>query len=187
MNVQDFPKVAGLEQIEAAVKTGRDSALELFKAGKDTAQKFYKAGSDSAVKGFEKGTAFTREQVEKSFPQAVGKFDEATAFAKESMDASLASAAVASKSFDAIADEFVAYGKKAAETSFANAKALSGVKSFQDLLELQTGFARSAFDTAFAGATKMAELAVKAANEAAEPMQTRVAKAVEKYSKPVAA
>ena len=187
MIAQDFTKVAGLEQIEAAVKTGQDTALKLFKAGKDTAQKFYKAGSDAAVKGFEKSTAFTREQVEKSFPQAVGKFDEATSFAKVSMDASLASAAVASKSFDAIADEFVAYGKKAAETSFANMKAFSSVKSFQDLVELQTGFARAAFDTAFAGATKMAELAVKATNEAAEPLQTRVAKAVEKFSKPVAA
>ena len=36
-------------------------------------------------------------------------------------------------------------------------------------------------------ATKMAELAVKAANEAAEPLQARAAKAVEKFSKPVAA
>ncbi len=187
MFAQEFPKVAGLEQIEAAVKTGQDTALKLFKAGKDTAQKFYQAGSDAAVKGFEKSSAFTREQVEKSFPQAVGKFDEAAAFAKESMDASLASAAVASKSFDAMADEFVAFGKKAAETSFANVKALQGVKSFQDLMELQTGFARSAFDTAFAGATKMAELAVKAANEASEPMQSRVAKAVEKYNKPAKA
>jgi len=40
---------------------------------------------------------------------------------------------------------------------------------------------------AFAGATKMAELSVKAANEAVEPIQTRVAKVVEKYGKPVAA
>jgi phasin family protein len=57
----------------------------------------------------------------------------------------------------------------------------------QDLFEVQTGFARAAFDTAFAGATKMTELAVKTANEAVEPLQTRVAKAVEKYGKPLAA
>ncbi|MGH7003844.1 MAG: phasin family protein, partial [Alphaproteobacteria bacterium] len=166
MIAQDFAKVAGLEQIEAAVKTGQDTALKLYNSGKETAQKFYKAGNDAAVKSFEKSTAFTREQVEKTFPQAVGKFDEAAAFAKESLDASFASAAVASKSFAAIADEFAAYGKKAAETSFANVKAMSGVKTFQDFVELQTGFARAAFDNAFAGATKMAELAVKAANEA---------------------
>jgi len=40
---------------------------------------------------------------------------------------------------------------------------------------------------AFAGATKMAELSVKTANEAVEPIQTRVAKVVEKYGKPVTA
>jgi len=184
MIAQDFTKVAGLEQIEAAVKTSQDTALKLFKASKDTAEKIYKAGSDAALKGFEKSTAFTREQVEKTFPQAVTKFDEATAFAKESIDAGFASAAIATKGFDALADEFVAYNKKAAETSFANMKAFSNIKSVQELLEAQTGFARAAFDTAFAGATKMAELAVKTANEAVEPIQTRVAKVVEKYGKP---
>ncbi|MCW5773368.1 MAG: phasin family protein [Rhodospirillaceae bacterium] len=184
MIAQDFTKVAGLEQIEAAVKTSQDTALKLMKAGKDTAQKLYKAGSDAALKGFEKSTAFTREQVEKSFPQAVGKFDEAAAFAKEGIDASVASATVAGKGFDAIADEMVAYGKKAAEASFANVKALSSIKSVQDYMEIQTGFARTMFDTAFAGATKVAELAVKTANEVAEPIQGRVAKVVEKYGKP---
>lgn len=187
MIAQDFTKVAGLEQIEAAVKTSQETALKLFKAGKDTAQKLYKAGSDAAVKGFDKSTAFAREQVEKTFPQAVGKFDEATAFAKETIDASFASAAVANKGFEALADEVAAYSKKAAEASFANVKALSGIKSVQELLEVQTGFARAAFDTAFAGATKMAELAVKTANETVEPIQARVAKAVEKYGKPIAA
>ena len=187
MMAQDFTKVAGLEQIEAAVKTSQETALKLFKAGKDTAQKLYKAGSDAAVKGFDKSTAFTREQVEKAFPQAVGKYDEATAFAKESLDASFASADIATKGFEALADEFAAYGKRAAEASFANVKALSGIKTMQDMLEVQTGFARAAFDMAFAGATRMAELSVKTANEAVEPIQTRVAKAVEKYGKPMAA
>jgi phasin family protein len=187
MIAQDFTKVAGLEQIEAAVKTSQETALKMFKAGKDTAQKLYKAGSDAAQKGFDKSTAFAREQVEKAFPQAVGKFDEAAAFAKESLDAGFASAEIANKGFDALAEEVAAYGKKAAEASFANVKALSGIKSVQDLLEVQTGFARAAFDQAFAGATKMAELAVKTANEAVEPLQTRVAKVVEKYGKPIAA
>ena len=184
---QDFTKGAGLEQIEAAVKTSQDTALKLFKASKDTATKLYKAGSDAAAKGFDKSTAFTREQVEKTFPQAVSKFDEATNFAKESMDASFASAAVATKGFDAIAEELAAYGKKAAETHFANFRAMSGIKSVQDLFEMQTGFARAAFDSAFAGATKVAEIAVKTANEAVEPLQARVAKAVEKYGKPISA
>lgn len=187
MIAQDFTKVAGLEQIEAAVKTSQDTALKLFNAGKDTAQKLYKAGSDAALKGFEKSTSFTREQVEKAFPQAVTKFDEATAFTKESINASFASAAIANKGFEALAEEFAAYGKKAAEASFANVKALQGIKSVQDLLEIQTGFARAAFDMAFAGATKMAELSVKTANEAVEPIQTRVAKVVEKYGKPITA
>jgi phasin family protein len=187
MIAQDFTKVAGLEQIEAAVKTGQDTALKLFKASKDTAQKLYQAGSDAALKGFDKSAAFGREQVEKSFPQAVGQFDEAAAFAKDNIEAGAASGAVASKGFDAIADEFVAYGRKAAEASFANVKAISSIKSVQDYMEIQTGYARAMFDTAFAGATRITELAVKTANEAAEPLQGRVAKVVEKYGKPTAA
>ena len=117
----------------------------------------------------------------------MSKFDEATAFTKESIDASFASAAIAGKGFDALAEEVAAYGKKAADAGFANVKALQGIKSVQELVEIQTGFARAAFDMAFAGATKVAELSVKTANEAVEPIQSRVAKAVEKYGKPTIA
>ena len=58
MIAQDFTKVAGLEQIEAAVKTSQDTALKLFKAGKDTAQKLYQA--ELAAPGGMRGDAGAR-------------------------------------------------------------------------------------------------------------------------------
>lgn len=187
MNPQDFTKAAGFEQIEAAVKTSQDTAIKVLKASKDTAQKFYKAQTDAVAQGYDKATAYTREQVEKAFPQAVVKFDEAAALTKENMTAAVTATTVANKGWEALAEEMTAFGRKAAETHFANWKALSSVKSFQEAMELQTGFARAAFDNAMAGATKMAEIAVKTANEVAEPMQARVSKVVEKYGKPMAA
>jgi phasin family protein len=187
MNAQDFGKAVGVEQIETAVKNGQETAAKIFKAGKETAQKFYKAGSDAYAKGYEKATAMAREQVEKTWPQAVTKFDEAAALAKENLDAAFAAQAVAQKGFDAISDEVTALGKKTAEAQFANVKALFGVKSPQEFVELQTAIVRTAFDSAVAGSTKVAEIVTKVANETAEPVQTRVTKVMEKYGKPLAA
>ncbi len=184
---KDFTKTASLEQLEAAVKSGQDTALKMYKAGKDTAQKMYKAGTDAWSKGYEKATEMAREQVERSWPQAVTKFDEAVALGKDNIEAAFAAQAIAQKGFETIADEFAAISKKAAETQLANVRALLGIKSVQDMVEVQSGFARSAFDSAVAGATKVAELTAKVANEAAEPIQSRVTKVKEKYSKPIAA
>ncbi len=184
---KDFTKAAGFEQIEAAVKSGQDTAHKMYKAGKDTAQKFYKAGADAWSKGYEKATEMAREQVERSFPQAVAKFDEAAAVGKDNLAAAFAAQAIAQKGFETIADEVASLSKLAAETQIANFKALLGIKSVQEMVEIQSGFARSAFDSAVAGATKVAELTVKVANEAAEPIQSRVTKVIEKYSKPLAA
>ncbi len=187
MNAQDFTKAVGVEQIETAVKTGQDTAAKILKASKETAQKLFKAGSETYLKSCEKATAMAREQVEKTWPQAISKFDEAAALAKENLDAANAAQALAQKSFDAIGDEVAEMGKKSAEAQFANVRALFGAKSPQEFFELQSAMVRTAFDSAVAGSTKVAEIMTKFANELAEPVQARVAKTMEKFSKAKAA
>jgi phasin family protein len=187
MNTQDFTKFAGVEQMEAAVKTSNETFAKAFKAAKETGQKFWKAGADAVAKGYDKAASMTREQVEKTFPQAVSKFDEAAQLGKENIDAMFAAGVVAQKGFESIADELAAFNQKSVEAGMANTKALFGVKSYQEMVEIQSTIARSLFDNAVAGTTKFSELAVKVANEVAEPFQSRVTKVMEKYGKPLAA
>jgi phasin family protein len=187
MIAQDFTKFPGFEQFEQAAKTGQETFAKVQKAAKETAEKMNKSSVEAVTKGYDKFAAMTREQVEKAFPQAVAKFDEAAAFGKENLDAMFAASAQAQKAAEAIATEILAFNQKAMEAGVANFKAMFGMKSYQEIVEKQTAFARGQFDAAVAGMTKVSELAVKSTNDAVEPIQARFTKAAEKFAKPLAA
>lgn len=186
------------EQVQAAVKTGQDNMEKAVKAGSETvqkavkaskenAEKAYKAGTEAFQKGYEQAVAMTSEQVKKAFPQAADKFDEFAAVNKGNIDALFAASEVAAKGFEQIADEMMAYNQKAFETHVATTKAFFECKSLTDLVELQTSYARAAFDRAVAEGTKLSEMTVKVANQAVEPIQVRVNKTMEQFAKPLAA
>ena len=180
MQTQDYFKP---ETVEAAVKAGQETFEKAAKAGKDAVGKVYRAGADAAVKGYEQGVTLTRGQVEKVFPKAVDNFDAVAKFNKDTVDAVLASGAIATKGFETVGEELAAAGKKAFEDGVATAKALTGVKTYQDLVELQTAFARQSFDQFVAGTTKISELSAKVATEAAGPLQARWTDAAETFGK----
>ena len=73
------------------------------------------------------------------------------------------------------------------ETSMNAAKAFMGVKTLREAIDLQADLSRSQFDRLMADSTKLAEMSVKVANEAFQPIQARVNVAIEKMLKPVAA
>lgn len=184
MNAQDFVKP---EQLEAAVKAGQETLEKAVKASKDATNQAYKASADAAAKGYEQGLSVTRGQVETMFPAAVDKFDEVAKANKDFVDAMFATGAIATKGFEAFGDEIAAANKKAVETSVAGAKALAGVKSYQDLADVQQTYAKQAFDQMVAEATKFAELTAKIANEAASPLQARWTEAAKTVAKTTAA
>lgn len=186
MNATDFTKVAGVEQFEAAVKAGQDTFEKAVKAGKETQQKAYKASADAVTKGYDKAFEMTKEQVEKNFPQMADKFNEFAAFNKETIDAMFSAGAIANKGMETLMDEVAAFNTETVKESVDNAKALMGVKTYQEIVDLQTKMARGAFDRAVAGSTKFSEMFVKLANEVSDPLQTRVKKATEKYAKAAA-
>ena len=73
------------------------------------------------------------------------------------------------------------------EHAASTAKALVGVKSLREAVDLQTDFAKGNFDKIVAESTKLSETAVKVANDAMEPITARVNVTVEKLFKPLAA
>lgn len=186
MNATDFTNAAGVEQFEAAVKAGQENFEKAVKAGKETQQKAYKASADAVTKGYDKAFALTKEQVEKNFPQMADKFNEFAAFNKETVDAMFSAGAIANKGVETMFDEVAAFNTEALKESVDNTKALFSVKTYQEMVDLQTTLARGAFDRAVAGSTKFSEMFVKLANEVSDPLQSRVKKAADKYTKAAA-
>lgn len=134
-------------------------------------------------KSVEQAVAYTKEQVEKMSKQVFTAFDDVAGFHKENVDAFVASSTILAKGFESLSKELLAFTQGQYEQSVSTAKALMGVKSVKELVDLQTEFAKSSFDAALAEATKVSEASFKVANQAAEPITARVNATVEKLSK----
>jgi phasin family protein len=118
-----------------------------------------KSGADALKAGFEK---------------AVQNYDAALGFGKENVEAVLQSATVAGKGAETIHNEFYAYSKQSIEDGIAASKAILGSKSVHEAFELQTDFAKAAFESYVGQVTKFGELFTATAKDSFAPIQTRV-------------
>ena len=96
---------------------------------------------------------------------------------KENMENALKSMGAVSKSAQAIAVEMADYSKKTFEEGTAALEKLFGVKSFEKAIELQTEYAKSAYEGFVAEATKIGELYADLAKETYKPFESLMAKA----------
>lgn len=141
------------------------------------------AAQEAATKNVEQAVAYTKDQLDKVSKQVFTAYDEMAGFHKENVDAMLASSTVFAKGMENLTKAVMAYSQAQVEQSMAAAKAMAGVKTLRELVDLQTEFARTSFDAMISEATKVSEMSVKVANEAIEPISARVNATVEKLGK----
>ena len=96
---------------------------------------------------------------------------------KDSMDATMKSFGTLSKATQAIAAEVADYSKKSFEDGTKVMEKLLGAKSLDKAIEIQTDYAKSAYEGFVAQATKMGELYADLAKETYKPFEGFVAKA----------
>jgi phasin family protein len=97
-------------------------------------------------------------------------------FSKEQLDAATVTATSLSKGVQQMAVEATDYSKKSLETSTAFYEKLLGAKSLDKAIELQTEYAKSAYEAFVAQATKFGEIYTSITKEAFKPMEAALAK-----------
>jgi hypothetical protein len=107
----------------------------------------------------------------------VKNFDDLQQVSKENVDIALKSMGVLSKGTQAIAVEVADYSKKAFEDGTAALEKLFGVKSFEKAIEVQTEYAKTAYEGFVAKASKIGELYADLAKETYKPFETLMSKA----------
>ena len=107
----------------------------------------------------------------------VKNFEDLQQVSKENVDTALKSVGALSKGAQAIAVEVADYSKKSFEDGSAALEKLFGVKSFDKAIEVQTEYAKTAYEGFVAKATKIGELYADLAKEAYKPFETMIAKA----------
>lgn len=104
-------------------------------------------------------------------------FEDANKVGKEFMDTGLKSAAAVSKGMQSMAVEATEYAKKSFESGNAAFEKLMASKSLDKAIEVQTDYARTAYESFVAEATRMGELVADMARDAYKPFEAVMPKA----------
>jgi hypothetical protein len=97
-------------------------------------------------------------------------FPDIKAFGKAPFEAFTAATASSTKGLQAIAAETTDYSKKSFEKSRAHFEKLMGVKKIDEAIQLQSDFAKSAYEDFVAQATKIGDMYSTLAKEAFKPI-----------------
>jgi hypothetical protein len=95
---------------------------------------------------------------------------------KDNYDAVLRSYGELSKSFQAIGARVTDYSKRAFEDATRAFEQLVGAKSFEHAIEIQSQYAKKAYDTWVAEASKLGEMYATVARDAYKPVEKAVTK-----------
>ncbi|MEP1924725.1 MAG: phasin family protein [Hyphomicrobiales bacterium] len=96
---------------------------------------------------------------------------------KENMDVAMANINVVSTTLQTIATETADYSKKSFEESSAAVEKIMAVKSLDKAIEVQSDFAKSAYEDFVGQATKIGEMYTAMAKEVYKPIEAAVTKA----------
>jgi hypothetical protein len=107
----------------------------------------------------------------------IKNFDDVQKMSKDNMDATMKSLGMFSKATQAIATEVADYSKKSFEEGTKVVEKLFGAKSLDKAIEIQTDYAKSAYEGFVAQATKMGELYADLAKETYKPFESYMVKA----------
>lgn len=102
----------------------------------------------------------------------VASLDSVQKLGKEQFEAVSAAAAAVTKGWQSIAAETTDYSKKSFEKSRVLAEKLIAVKKLDEAMQLQSDYAKGAYEDFLAEATKLGELYTSMAKEVFKPIES---------------
>ena len=136
-------------------------------AGKETIEQAMKASTE----GYEQAIAMGKEHVANTSNAMFRSYDDIATLNKQNVEAAMKAGNIWAKGYENLGKAYFSYAQDAAERGTEAAKAMMTAKTMQDVIELQTDFAKQRFDHLVAEGTKMSEMSVKVTTEAMEPLQ----------------
>jgi len=138
-----------------------------------------KEGVSRATAGIETTTVQVKQGMEKAMKTA----EEFVAFGQGNAEALVKSGQIWAAGVQDLSKQFAATAQASFEEAMSTFKAMSGIKSLKDVMDLQASFARTAFEKSMAESSKMTDASIKLTEQALAPITARMTLAVEKFAK----
>ena len=133
------------------------------------------AAKTAADKIANAGNEALRDAMEKS----MSGLNDLTAHSRKNLEAVIASVTATAKGAETLGSEAVSFSKAAIERQTAAVQSLSGVRSVQDLIEIQSDLAKTHMEACVAQMGKTTELMSALFRDAYQPFSARMTAAVE--------
>ncbi|MGB0573015.1 MAG: phasin family protein [Alphaproteobacteria bacterium] len=170
-----------------AAKATQETLESAAAAQKKTFEDAVQAGTEAFAKSYEQFYTTAREQMDKAQKSALENMDQLSDASRENAEVLVVSGNIFAKGFEIVGKEIAAYAERTIEANLAAAQQLGVVKNPQEFLDLQTQLAKAAYDDFVTESAKLQDLSVKVSNEAVQPLNERLNKVVENFSKSIAA
>lgn len=138
------------------------------------------AAAEAAKSTVEQFTAASNVAFKEGVEKSLAAMNELNTHSKKNLEAVIASATASAKGAEALGAQAMAFSKAMFDTQVNAAKSLAGAKSVQEVVELQTAYAKSALETYMAEFTKMSDTVSASVKESMKPINERVTATVEK-------
>jgi phasin family protein len=138
-------------------------------------------GAETLKTAAEKYTAAGSQAFKDAVEKSLGALNDVNAQSKSNLEAVVASVTAATKGAETLGAQMMAFSKKSMEDNIAAAKSLSSARSVQEVVELQTSWAKSAMEVYLAEVNKASEIVSASVKESLTPINARVTAAVEKF------
>ncbi len=139
------------------------------------------AAADAAKNTVEQFTAASNVAFKEGVEKGLAAMNEMNSHSKKNMEAMVASATASAKGAEALGAQAMAFSKAVFDTQVSAAKSLAGAKSVQEVVELQTAFAKTALETYMSQFGAMSETVSASVKESMKPLNERVTAVVEKF------
>jgi hypothetical protein len=168
----------------------KQKAAEAMAAGKEAVETVVDTGAQAVTKTIAQTQVAVREQLDSAVKGATGMLkavEDAVEFGKGNIEAVVQANQILVAGLQDLSKAVAANTQGLIEEGMANARALAGVKSVKEAMDLHAAFVRSAVEKGMANATATQTHALKLAETAFAPMADRAKLAMEKFAKPLAA
>ena len=103
---------------------------------------------------------------------------------RASFDSMVQASTIAAKGYGAIGNAWFDFAKEAMAAQAGATEALMGARSWAELTDAQTVQAKGAFERTMAAGNRIADMTVKSAGDAMEPIRARTEDLVGRYGRP---
>ena len=138
-------------------------------------------GAETIKSTVDQFTTAGNQAFKDSIEKSLSALTEVNIYSKKNLEAVVASVTAATKGAEALGAQAMAYSKRSLEDQVAATKSLTSAKSVQEVVELQTAFAKQSLEIYLAEVNKASETVAASVKECFQPLNERVTAFVERF------